>query len=277
MHFEAHERDASLFLRSKERSMNWHEANGDIIICLDKYTALNDCYVKFIEAAYVAGFNIVQIQLYDEVNTIEISKFIRKFQDMKLSFEILSSAIYSNEQPLIDIFDEFRSIYRLCFFSSGKFSSTFDQYGRVLEYVDTPLSMKSCGNISSKGFVPTRRFITLAKNANSCLYNKLAIDVRGCIRNCPSMPMVYGKIGESYFEDIIKLTHFQEVASIRKDDIEICRDCEFRYICTDCRAYINKPEEPNSKPLKCGYDPYSGEWSNWRNISNELTMMYYDL
>ena len=41
------------------------------------------------------------------------------------------------------------------------------------------------------------------------------------------------------------------------------KDCEFRYICTDCRAYVEDPEDILSKPLKCGYNPYTGEWSEW--------------
>jgi len=31
----------------------------------------------------------------------------------------------------------------------------------------------------------------------------------------------------------------------------------------DCRAYIEDPEDINSKSLKCGYNPYTGEWSEW--------------
>ncbi len=38
---------------------------------------------------------------------------------------------------------------------------------------------------------------------------------------------------------------------------------EFRYICTDYRAYVEDPEDILSKPLKCGYNPYTGEWSEW--------------
>lgn len=43
----------------------------------------------------------------------------------------------------------------------------------------------------------------------------------------------------------------------------VCKDCEFRYICTDCRAYVEDPDDILSKPLKCGYNPYTGEWSEW--------------
>ncbi len=42
-----------------------------------------------------------------------------------------------------------------------------------------------------------------------------------------------------------------------------CDDCKFSYICTDCRAYLENPEDMYSKPLKCGYNPYTNEWEEW--------------
>ncbi|MNL67068.1 hypothetical protein D3C87_1916250 [compost metagenome] len=34
-------------------------------------------------------------------------------------------------------------------------------------------------------------------------------------------------------------------------------------MCTDCRAYVEDPKDIYSKPLKCGYDPYTNEWEDW--------------
>lgn len=39
-----------------------------------------------------------------------------------------------------------------------------------------------------------------------------------------------------------------------KDDIHICKMCEFRYMCFDCRVYITDINDIYSKPLKCKYD-----------------------
>lgn len=65
---------------------------------------------------------------------------------------------------------------------------------------------------------------------------------------------------------------------ITKDKITGCKDCEFRYICTDCRAYIEEPEDIYSKPLKCGYDPNTGEWEDWsKNPLKEQAITHYKL
>ncbi|HLT42986.1 MAG TPA: hypothetical protein VKZ95_09805, partial [Sphingobacteriaceae bacterium] len=42
--------------------------------------------------------------------------------------------------------------------------------------------------------------------------------------------------------------------------VDVCKDCEFRYICQDCRAYLKNSDDLYSKPLKCTYNPYEGVW-----------------
>ena len=49
---------------------------------------------------------------------------------------------------------------------------------------------------------------------------------------------------------------------IKKDNIEVCKDCEFRHICTDCRAFTDSNSRPNARPSKCQYNPYISKWSH---------------
>ena len=80
----------------------------------------------------------------------------------------------------------------------------------------------------------------------------------------------YGNINDIALVEAIDIADFKKYWNVSKDHIEVCKDCEFRYVCTDCRAYTEKPHDisgPEStnlaKPLKCGYDPYTGEWADW--------------
>ncbi len=50
---------------------------------------------------------------------------------------------------------------------------------------------------------------------------------------------------------------------------------EFRYICTDCRAYTENPEDIYSKPLKCGYNSYTNKWEEWSTNSLKLKAIEY--
>jgi SPASM domain peptide maturase of grasp-with-spasm system len=95
---------------------------------------------------------------------------------------------------------------------------------------------------------------------NGCLDKKVSIDRYGNIKNCPSMINTYGHIDRVSIREILFDTEFLKYGGINKDQISVCKDCEFRYNCTDCRAYLSDPLDLYSKPAKCGYNPYTGNW-----------------
>lgn len=73
------------------------------------------------------------------------------------------------------------------------------------------------------------------------------------------MQRSFGNIKEKSLKEIVINQKFQSLWKIIKDDVEVCKDCEFRYICTDCRAF--QEEDSNLlKPKKCSYNPYNCEW-----------------
>ena len=122
---------------------------------------------------------------------------------------------------------------------------------------------KSCGIIQHNYFNPNIGLVTEAQKHNTCLNRKISIDVNGEIKNCPSMAKSYGNIKDTTLQEAIGKPGFKDMWYINKDQVSVCKDCEFRYICTDCRAYTENPEDIYSKPLKCGYNPYTAEWEEW--------------
>jgi len=144
-------------------------------------------------------------------------------------------------------------------------------------------SAKRCGRIGSDFFNINIKTFTEAHHHNTCLNRKISIDAEGNIRNCPSMPQSFGNIKDTTLQQALDHPDFKKYWNHKKDDIEVCRDCEFRYICTDCRAYLEDPDNEYSKPLKCGYDPYTGEWSDpiaigWStNPLKQAAIKYYGM
>jgi SPASM domain peptide maturase of grasp-with-spasm system len=136
----------------------------------------------------------------------------------------------------------------------------------------------SCGNISKNFFTTNLKTFTESLQYNSCLNRKISIDIDGNIKNCPSMKQSFGNIKDTTLEEAINKRGFKKYWNINKDKIKVCQDCEFRYICTDCRAYVEDPKDNYSKPLKCGYDPYTGEWSEWStNPLKQKAIKYYGM
>lgn len=118
-------------------------------------------------------------------------------------------------------------------------------------------SANDCGKIDKKHFI-SANINSYMQNLlyNGCLNRKISIDEFGKIKNCPSMKKYYGDIFKDSLIDISRMKDFKEIWYINKSKIEVCQDCEYRCLCSDCRAFITNPDNLYSKPLKCKYNPY---------------------
>lgn len=146
----------------------------------------------------------------------------------------------------------------------------------IVYHTDKKINRSSCGVIDKKYFTVAIPFYTESLHHNSCLNRKISIDVNGNIKNCPSMSKSYGNIRDTSLIEIANIVEFKKVWSINKDQIKTCKDCEFRYTCSDCRAYLESPNDIYSKPLKCGYDPYTNQWEEWStNLLKQQTFEFY--
>lgn len=119
----------------------------------------------------------------------------------------------------------------------------------------------NCGQVSPTFFNPSLSFISESKNCNSCLNKKVAIDENGLVKNCLSQKESYGFINEINLAKLLKNEQFKSFGNINKDTIEVCKDCEFRYICSDCRINTENSKNILSKPKYCNYDPYTNTWN----------------
>ncbi|MCJ7932769.1 MAG: grasp-with-spasm system SPASM domain peptide maturase [Chryseobacterium sp.] len=189
-------------------------------------------------------FNINEISIIAEYS-IELLSFIKE-NSYKISNKFLSIVLHSSNEQDFQMLDHVNITV-------------------IKNKIKIPLS---CGFIDLKNVNLNRFFYLEAQCHNSCLYKKIGIDKEGNIKNCPSMSQSFGNIKETTLENTLNHSEFKKYWNLTKDSIEVCKDCEFRYICTDCRAYteqthISKEGLDISKPLKCGYNPYTGEWEEW--------------
>jgi SPASM domain peptide maturase of grasp-with-spasm system len=144
--------------------------------------------------------------------------------------------------------------------SSEKFEFTRKPEGQAASIVyvtDKINSAGHCGKISHKYFSINIKTFTEAQKHNTCLNRKISVDAEGNIKNCPSCNNTFGNMKDTSLSMAMNKNGFKDLWYISKDQIEVCKDCEFRYICTDCRAYIQNPDNIYSKPAKCEYDPYT--------------------
>lgn len=94
---------------------------------------------------------------------------------------------------------------------------------------------------------------------NPCWGGKIAITKKGEIKPCIYSNIIIGNLFDNLMEKIIPT--IMKYWTINKNKIKKCRDCEFRFICFDCReiSLREKKDLFETNPY-CTYDPYSGEW-----------------
>ncbi|MCS4305353.1 grasp-with-spasm system SPASM domain peptide maturase [Chryseobacterium sp. BIGb0232] len=159
--------------------------------------------------------------------------------------------------------------YNLTFYNCKKVPfKVKDEFRFIVNFTKDPIHISSCGKVDVKYFNTNITKVIEAINHNSCLHKKIGIDIHGNIKNCPLMPVNFGNINTHTLEQVVNQNDFKKLWNLTKDKIEICKDCEFRYVCTDCRAFteqshIDENGLDTSKPLKCGYNPYTNIWEDW--------------
>ncbi|MDD4921052.1 MAG: grasp-with-spasm system SPASM domain peptide maturase [Bacteroidales bacterium] len=115
---------------------------------------------------------------------------------------------------------------------------------------------RCCGVTNEFYCIAETKLFIESVHFNSCLNKKISVDKSGLIKNCPSMKDSFGHISTTKLKEALENDAFRKVWKINKDQIEVCSDCELRYVCQDCRAYIEDKKNIFSKPIKCNYDPY---------------------
>jgi len=136
-----------------------------------------------------------------------------------------------------------------------------NQITPITTYSNRLKNMQDCGVVHTDYFSLNLQMFTESQNHNTCLNRKLCIDAEGNMRNCISMNRSFGNIKETTLLEAIEKENFKDLWFITKDQIDVCKDCEFRYMCTDCRCFIKDPENIYSQPTKCTYNPYIAKWA----------------
>jgi SPASM domain peptide maturase of grasp-with-spasm system len=168
-----------------------------------------------------------------------------------------------DDAALLRLVRAFPRVYRVTVHSAPE-SRAVEAAGdvRIAYRAQSVDSETHCGEVHAAYFAPTVDGFAEALGHNSCLNRKLSVDQRGEIRNCPSLPDSYGNAATTPLRAAVERPEFRRLWSVTKDQVETCRDCEFRYVCTDCRAYVEASTEGGAypKPAKCAYDPYAARW-----------------
>ncbi len=219
---------------------------------------------KVLKQLETLGCKGLQIRIFENINMDDFFKMFIALDSIQIQFvEILlnSDEIYSYK-IIKDILLKFDSVNRIILFNSSveKFYE-YNSYQSIIKIKSALNNIHNCGVISPDYFSFALEHLIESMQFNSCLNKKLSIDENGLIKNCPSCNENMGNAEQQHsLITATKSKQFSFYNGFKKDDILVCKDCEFRYICTDCRQYLSNSEDILSKPAKCRYNPYLAIW-----------------
>jgi SPASM domain peptide maturase of grasp-with-spasm system len=208
------------------------------------------------------GCQAVQIRAYDALSMEELEGVLQACQHRRLRH--LDLIIKYQPELTPDSLSEFclryQVISRVVVHSSPAPSrKTLDPLPILIRFDPAGVTADSCGEVAPGYFSLALEHFTEAHGFNTCLNRKLSVTARGEIKACPAMKQSYGIVGRVTLASAATNPELVRIGRITKDQIAVCRDCEFRYICTDCRAFT-EGGDLYSKPAKCTYDPYTASW-----------------
>lgn len=263
-------------------NMTW-DFPGDIsnaVIDIDKNTTY---VISFLEQITQLGCPYIQIRFFSSLSINRLGLMVEQLKTSIIeAIEVF--APYESDTVLKGLIKLMKKNYRIRSVTLYNAPENIIKYSRTIGFgqiVTVTTDIKghlNCGFISHHYFITNISTYTESLAHNSCLNRKISIDVDGNIKNCPSMSQSFGNIKDTTLQEALDHPDFKKYWNITKDQIAVCKDCEFRYICTDCRAYLENPEDMYSKPLKCGYNPYTCEWEEWStNPLKQMAIDYYDM
>jgi len=99
---------------------------------------------------------------------------------------------------------------------------------------------------------------------NTCWYGKFAIIETGIIIPCVfERNIILGDLKKQSIQEILESDTLKKYWFLSLNQVKICKICEFRYSCRDCRPLgIVGHGDLFDKNPRCTYNPMTGEWKN---------------
>jgi SPASM domain peptide maturase of grasp-with-spasm system len=245
-------------------------------------TLISDCVIEISKLSnwdislFLAETNKLGVKFL-EIRFLDFDSFEKHYKGIQFdltdhSIEFLHFIVPVDENLNEIIANEMISFHRLNQLTIYNSKDKFEIEGIpfVLSFsTQNSIDNSNCGCIDPAQFNCNIASYYANNKSNNCLSQKLSIDQYGDIKNCPSKKESFGKLKDINLERTVQLSEFRKEWHITKESILICSDCELRWMCSDCRVFIQDESNPLSKPSKCGYNPYINKWINEEGYLSE--------
>jgi hypothetical protein len=156
--------------------------------------------------------------------------------------------------------------------SYSKQEMSVKEYKAIFEEIKTlnKLELFEASNENKENDIFIPKFICdinsfIESNKYNLYFNKkIRVSSSGEIFNGVETNAIHGKINKLSKQEVIDLIKSSKVSDlwdINKDRMDVCKDCEFRYMCLDNRVPDRRIDGTLYYKSECSYNPYIAKWS----------------
>lgn len=144
-----------------------------------------------------------------------------------------------------------------------------------------PESLVRYGLILGPDFSAQADFFQRSVEGHNCLAGKITITDNGNLLPCIfSREQIVGNVRQKSLQQVLE-GKIQKIWGLTKDDVLVCQDCEYRYVCFDCRpisegASCGNGQYETAPYPRCTYNPHEGVWGGGTWKVDEQGKPYYD-
>lgn len=231
------------------------------VMDIDRHSVWGPGHVQCLRAVQC---HYIQFRVLEEIEQTRIVDLLNSFDRSHIDHvQLLLPAIFADDiewmQSLLDQYPRLNSIRVYGMSQPGERYS--DAIMRPIIWMGSPLN----------GYGPSkvRMVITMAlfcesQSHHNYFNRKLYIAKDGAIGNAPETTSRHGNMNDirdgNEMVDIVDRPDFQTYWRVSKEMVDVCKDCEFRYMCMDNR--VPQPRTPESwfHERECPYNPYICKW-----------------
>lgn len=230
---------------------------------------IDESFLDFLGGEYLMNISII---------ATELSAYLFRLFKKIATLEIDGIYLYI-ENFNAEVFEEYCEAFRFypLIFSVNFFNTELGEKTKLIDNIYYNFFEESFADYSSrltfdKLDINSEHFFE-AYNYHSYYFGKIYIDAAGHIKNGLNNTISYGHIAslsKAQFLAIISSPEFRELGHINKNDMLVCKDCEFRYMCVDSRVPL-KGDEKWYHATECRYNPYLSRWDDetgYRTLSD---------
>jgi len=199
-------------------------------------------------------------EIHDKITQIpgsfsRLVKNLKKLKDADVKTRISVLIMKENEGDYENIINMLKSL--------GITNYHYDEIRKVyLGEQCKHLPKKRRLQLTSPNFKINKKIFNMSNKNNTCWYGKIVVSTNGDVFPCVfERNIKYGNVKNNSLIDIFNGELTKKYWSYSFENIEMCKDCEYRYACKDCRPVaFAENGNINEKNPYCSYNPKTGIW-----------------